>query len=195
MEEEYEETYVDEEEEEQEVYQNNDYDKPKKRINLSETKRKILTFSIIIIVSFSLGCAIVGFSMLSSENSVRKDLANTDLYLATIIDSFSVTAYNVTDEDFYTYSYERNSTNTFETEIGEVVYVDEQANLEYMEISVAPTAPEMTIQKITFFINEKSQLNIIIFADGNEVYNAMKIKNNIALVFLLFVTEISVYVF
>jgi hypothetical protein len=133
--------------------------------------------------------------MLASENSVRKDLAKTDLYLATIIDSFSVTAYNVTDEDFYTYSYERNSTNTFESEIGEVVYVDEQTNLEYLEISVAPSAPEITIQKVTFFINEKSQLNIIIFADGNEVYNAMKMKNDISLVFLLFVTEISVYVF
>ena len=135
----------DEQEEEQEVYQEDDYAQPKKRIKLSDTKRKILTYGIIILVSFSLGCGIVGFSMLSSENSARKDLANTDLYLATIIDSFLITAYNETDEDFYTYSYKQNSTNTFETEIGEVVYNDEQANLEFMEITIAPAVPEITV--------------------------------------------------
>lgn len=188
------------EDDEEEIYQEEEYQevtkKSRRRIKLDETKRKFLTFGLIIIVSFSLGCAVVGFSMLSSENSARKDLEKNDMFLATIISSFSVTAYNVTDEDFYIYNYIPNSSSSnFETTIGEVVYNDEQLNLEYMEISIVPATPEMTIQKVTFIVNEKSQLNIIIFADGNEVYNAMKIKSNIALVFLLFVTEISVYVF
>ncbi|MHA1306954.1 MAG: hypothetical protein ACTSQN_06640 [Candidatus Heimdallarchaeota archaeon] len=195
----YEETYEDEEEveeEPEEIYQADEYEEPKKRVKLSETKRKILTFSIIIIVSFATGCALVGISMYTSENSARNDLANNDLYLATIIDSFSITVYNSIADGFTSYNYLYNSnTSTFDAAIGDVDYIDEQENMEYMLISIAPSAPELTIQKITFSVNEKSQLNIIIFADGKEVFNAMKIKNDIALVFLLFVSEISVYVF
>lgn len=185
--EEYEEEYVEEFEEQKE---------PKKRIKLGDKGRKILTFGIIIMVSFSLGCAVVGFSMLSSENSARRDLKNNDMYLATIIDSFDVIVFNTTSEQLSNYKYIHNSnTSTFENVGGEVVFNDAQEDLEYMVISFAPSASEMSIQSITFRINEKSQLNIIIFAENREVFNAMKIKKDITIDFLLFASEISVYVF
>jgi len=168
----------------------------KRRINLNDTGRKILTFSIIVMVSFSAGCAVVGFSMLASENSARKDLSANNLYLATIIDGFDVTVFNTTSEQLANYIYTNDSiTSTFEDIGGDVTYNDAQVDLEYMVIFFYPYASEMSIQKITFHINEKSQLNIIVFADGREVYNAMKIKTDIVLDFLLFASEISVYVF
>ncbi len=189
--------YVEEYEEEEEYVEEYEEQKePKKRIKLGETGRKILTFGIIIMVSFSLGCAVVGFSVLASENSARRDLKNNDLYLATITNSFSVTAYNETEDDFFNFKYIQDSnSSTFEDMLGEVDYIDNREDMEYMVISIAPAATEMSIRSITFHINEKSQLNIIIFADNKEVFNAMKIKKDITINFILFVTEISVYVF
>jgi len=199
IEEEYveEELVYEEEDEEEDAYQEDEYeDKPKKRINLNEKQRKILTFGLIILISFSLGCSVVGFSMLSSENSARKDLANNAFYLSDITNSFDVTVQNTTSLTSSSYKYIQNSNlSTFENVSGEVAFTDDRTDMEYMVISFPPSAPEMSIQLITFHINEKSQLNIIIFADGIEVYNAMKIKNDITINFSPYAVEISVYVF
>ena len=185
------------EDEDEDVYQEEELeDKPKKRINLTETQRKILTFGLIILISFSLGCSVVGFSMLSSENSARKDLANNAFYLSDITNSFDVTVQNTTSLTSSTYKYIQNSNlSTFENVSGEVAFNDDRPDMEYMVISFPPSAPEMSIQLITFHINEKSQLNIIIFADGIEVYNAMKIKKDVTLNFSPYAVEITVYVF
>ncbi|MHA1188525.1 MAG: hypothetical protein ACTSSK_17020 [Candidatus Heimdallarchaeota archaeon] len=189
IEEEYveEELVYEEEDEEEDAYQEDEYE---------DKQRKILTFGLIILISFSLGCSVVGFSMLSSENSARKDLANNAFYLSDITNSFDVTVQNTTSLTSSSYKYIQNSNlSTFENVSGEVVFTDDRTDMEYMVISFPPSAPEMSIQLITFHINEKSQLNIIIFADGIEVYNAMKIKNDITINFSPYAVEISVYVF
>ncbi|MBN1329692.1 MAG: hypothetical protein JXA54_09490 [Candidatus Heimdallarchaeota archaeon] len=165
---------------------------------LSDRSRKILSYTIVAIVTFSFGCGIIGFSMLANENSPRKELASTNKYLSSIISSFNVRVYNSSTIDELTdYVYIYNSSDsTFEDSGGQVYYIDDKENLEYMKISFSPEASENLIQIITFHVEEKSQLNIIIFADNREVYSALKIKNDIELNFsLVLPSEIIVYVF
>jgi len=173
-----------------------DYEVKKQRFQLGDTQRKILTFSIIIIVSFSIGCGLVGISMRASENSPRNDLAKTDYYIRSIIQGFEVEVYNTTADEFFDYIYVYNSnSSTFEDSGGEVVYNDIDEDLEYITIYYPPAVPEHLITEITFNIIEKSQLNIVIFADGREIYNALKIKNDFTLDLTIPATEIIVYVF
>lgn len=185
-----------EEEEEEEEVEDEVYTEKKSRINLGDTGRKILTYSIIIIVAFSIGCAVVGISMRSSENSPRNDLADNNEYIRTIISGFEVEVYNTTSEKFSVYIYEYdNNISTFEDTGGEVVYNDVKENVEFMTIYYPPAVTDIVITEITFRIVEKSQLNIIIFADNREVYNAIKIKNDITLDLTLPAIEIVVYIF
>lgn len=173
-----------------------EYQEKRRRIDLGDTGRKILTYSIIIVVAFSIGCAVVGFSMRSSENSPRKDLAENTNYIRTIIIGFNVEVYNETSEEFSDYVYEYNSNaSTFEDSGGEVAYNDVQENLEFMTIYYPLAVTDMVITEITFRIGEKSQLNIIIFADNREVFNALKIKNDISIDLTIPATEIIVYIF
>ncbi|HUT82830.1 MAG TPA: hypothetical protein VMZ29_16660 [Candidatus Bathyarchaeia archaeon] len=164
---------------------------------LSDRNRKILSYSIVFLIAFSFGCGIVGISLNAKENAPRKDLASTTKYLSSIISSFDISVYNSSTVDVVTeYSYIYNSTNTFENSGGEVDYIDDKANLEYMKIYFSPEASENLIQIITFHVNEKSQLNIMIFGDGREYYSNLQIKNDIEITFtLLLPAEIIVYVF
>ncbi|MBK5113972.1 MAG: hypothetical protein KGD59_09730 [Candidatus Heimdallarchaeota archaeon] len=174
----------------------NDYEETKQRFQLGDTSRKILTFSIIIIVSFSIGCGLVGISMRASENSPRNELAKTDYFIRSIIIGFDVRVFNTTSEEFSNYMYEYgNNLSTFDDSGGEVIYNDIDEELEYMTIYYPPAVPENLITEITFSIYEKSQLNIIIFADGREVYNALKIRNGISIDLTIPASEIVVYVF
>ena len=104
---------------------------------------------------------------------------------------FNTTAINEFDY-FYEYG---NNASTFADSGGEVAYNDIQEGIEYLTIYYPPAVPENLITEITFKVNEKSQLNIIIFADGIEVYNALKIRNDIFLDLTIPATEIVVYVF
>ncbi len=186
---------VKEEEVSYEIEEEPEYKKSRK---LSDRNRKILSYAIVIMVAFSFGCGLVGIPMFAKENSVRNDLADTTKYLSTIITSFDVRVYNSSTIDELTdYVYIYNSTeSTFEDAGGEVYYIDDKENVEYMQISFNPESSENLIQIITFHVAEKSQLNIMIFADNREVYNALKIKNDIELSFsLVLPSEIFVYVF
>ncbi|NHJ49362.1 MAG: hypothetical protein FK733_16350 [Asgard group archaeon] len=177
-------------------YEENDYVEKEKKFHLGDTGRKILTYAIIIIVSFSLGCAIVGFSMRSSENSARKDLANGTNFITTIITGFNVEIYNSSSEEFSDYAYVYiSNTSTFEDTGGVVDYNDAQEDREYMTIYYPLAVSDLSITEIAFSIGEKSQLNIIIFADGREVYNALRIRNDIILDLDIPAIEIVVYVF
>ncbi|MFW9923724.1 MAG: hypothetical protein ACFFDW_10610 [Candidatus Thorarchaeota archaeon] len=160
-------------------------------------KRKILTYSIIAVVAFATGAGIVGISLTVKENSPRKDLANTNFYLRNIFTNITISVFNSTSESISEYSYDYNNTagSTFLDIGGAVIYNDEQENLEFMKIFFNPSATDVSIQGIYFRLNEKTQLNIIILADGREVYNALQIKSDIDLEFQLFSTEILVYVF
>ena len=181
---------------EEEIYQD-EIEKPiKSRRNLTELQRKILAYGIVSLVAFSLGCGIVGFSMLAKENGPRKDLGKNDFYLRNIISSFDVSVFNSTSTLFsdHVYDYNDSTINTFDDINGIVNYFDIKEEIEYMEITFVG-APELSIKSITFHVNEKSQLNIIIFADGREVYNALRIKKDISIELVLLATEISVYVF
>jgi hypothetical protein len=169
-------------------------EKPKRR--LTDTQRKALTYGIIIIVAFSFGCGLVGFSMRASEKSPRKDLAATDNYIKTIFSYFEAEVYNSTSEEFSTYGYVFiSNSSTFENSGGEVTFNDIQESLEYVTIYYPPAVPENTITEITFYVKEKSQLNIIIFADGREVHNALRIKSDINIDLTIPATEIVVYIF
>lgn len=162
-----------------------------------ELKRKILTFGLIIIIAFAAGSAIVGFSLMSNENSPRKDLANTDFYLRNIFNNLTIGVFNKTSERIRDYSYDYNNSagSTFLDIGGAVVYNDEQENLEYMKIFFNPSTTDLSIESVFFRLSTKSQLNIIILSDGREVFNALSIKFNIDLDFQLFSSEIVVYVF
>jgi hypothetical protein len=174
----------------------NDYEVKKERFQLGDRGRKILTFSIIVLVSFTIGCGLVGISMRASENSPRNNLAKTNYYLRTIINGFEVKVFNTTAINEFDYIYEYgNNASTFADSGGEVVYNDILEEIEYLTIYYPPAVPENLITEITFKVNEKSQLNIIIFADGREVYSALKIKNDIFLDLTIPATEIVVYVF
>ncbi|NHK30965.1 MAG: hypothetical protein FK730_06405 [Asgard group archaeon] len=177
-----------------EIYEDEEvYEEKKQRFNLGDKGRKILTYAIIIVVAFAFGCGIVGIPMRASENVPRKELAKTEFYIRTIISGFDVEVFNDTFAD---YVYEFNSSaSTFEDSGGEVTYNDVNENVEFMTIYYPPAVPDTFITKITFRIGEKSQLNIIIFADNREVFNALKIKNDILLDLTIPAIEIVVYIF
>jgi hypothetical protein len=180
-----------------EIYEDEEvYEEKTRRINLGDKGRKALTYGIIIVVAFSFGCGIVGIPMRASENAPRKDLANTEFYIRTIIGGFDVEVYNSTSEQFsdYIYLFDDNA-STFEDSGGEVAYNDLQEEMEYMTIYYPPAVPDISITEITFRISEKSQLNIIIFADDKEVFNALRIKKDITIDLTIPATEIVVYIF
>ncbi|MEA2071220.1 MAG: hypothetical protein U9O98_08015 [Asgard group archaeon] len=172
-----------------------EYEEPtKKKLQLSDLGKKILTYSIIVIVSIGVGAAVTGIPMAVRESAPRKDLEQTDYYLRSIIDSFEVNVFNLTSEGFNMYNYTYNDTSTFEDIGGSVIYNDEQKDLEYIKIFF-PSTTDLSIESVTFNVKQKSQLNVIIFADNREVYNARKIKSDINLEFPVLASEIYLYVF
>jgi len=195
----YEEESIEEEPYEEESYEDTyeeSHKEPRKRLITDDFKRKVLAYSIVFIVAFASASAIVGFSLMVKENKPRNELAKTDYYMRSIIPSFDIEVFNSTILSSASYFYEFNNTNSTFGDCGGLVgYFDILEDVEYMSISFDAWASESSIESITFHIGEKSQLNIIIFADGREVYNALKIKNDISIEFQLFAIELIAYVF
>ena len=162
-----------------------------------DLKRKILTYGIIIIVAFAAGAGVVGISLVSVENSARKDLAKNDFHLRSIFSNLTIGVFNSTSESIRDFSYDYNNTagSTFLDIGGSVIYNDEQENLEYMKIFFTPSITDLSIESVFFRLNDKTRLNIIILSEGREVYNALDVRFNIDLDFQLFSSEIVVYVF